>query len=139
MFTPGLRRDPSKKRPSPGPCSDRRSPAMLTGRCLAEPSALDGRCTQMVTLQIAEPLCPRDRLVGGVLHPFRHGNAAETADPLEQIPQKHASFMAIRQVSHKRTVDLDGVDRQSLEVLPRGVTGAEIVERHPASGAAQRV
>src|SRR5437764_1348792 len=64
------------------PCSDRRSPAMLTGRCLAEPSALDGRCTQMVTLQIAEPLCPRDRLVGGVLHPFRHGNAAETADPL---------------------------------------------------------
>ena len=100
---------------------------MLTGRCLTEPSALDGRCTQMVALQIAEPLCPRDRLVGGVLHPFRHGNAAETADPLEQIQQKHASFMAIRQVSHKRTVDLDGVDRQSLEVLPRGVAFSQAV------------
>src|SRR6202035_3883373 len=79
----------------------------LTGRCLTEASALDGRCTQMVTLQIAEPFCPRDRLVGGVLHPFGHGDAAESADPSEQIPQKDASFGAICQVPHKRTVDLD--------------------------------
>jgi hypothetical protein len=67
----------------------------LTGRCLTKPSALDGRCTQMVTLQIAEPFCPRDRLVGGALHPFGHGNAAESADPTEQIPQKNAPFVAI--------------------------------------------
>src|SRR5437762_8318829 len=118
MFTPGLRRDPSKKRPSPGPCSDRRSPAMLSGRCLTEPSALDGWCTQMVTLQIAAPFCARDRRVCGVLHPFGHSNAAETADPSKQITQENASFVAICQVSHKRTVDLDCVDRQGLKVLP---------------------
>ena len=119
---------PVKPIRSPDQGFDRRSPSIiwagpppvirLTGRCRTKPSALDGRCTQMVTLQIAEPFCPRDRLVGGVLHPFGHGNAAESADPTEQIPQKNAPFVAICQVSHKRTVDLDGVDRQSLEVPP---------------------
>jgi hypothetical protein len=37
----------------------------------------------MVTLQIAETLSPRDRLVSGVLHSFGHGRAPETGDPSE--------------------------------------------------------
>ena len=93
----------------------------------------------MVTLQIAETLCARHRLVGGVLDPFGNGSAAEAFDQTEQIPQENASFATVRQVSDKRAVDLDGVDRQDFEVPQRGVAGAEIVERHPAARAPQRV
>src|SRR6516225_6090852 len=99
---------------------DRRSPSFiwagpppairLTRQSLGEPSALDGWRAEMVTLQVAEALCPRDRFVRSVLHPFRYGDAAETVDWSEQIPQKGASLVTVRQVSHKRTVDLDRVD-----------------------------
>jgi hypothetical protein len=49
----------------------------------------------MVTLQVAEALCPRDRLVRSILHPFRYGAAAETVYWSEQVPQENASFVAV--------------------------------------------
>src|SRR5271165_416837 len=52
-------------------------------RCLAEPRAFDGRRPEMVTLQVAETLCPRDRLVCRVFYSFGHRSAAETADQAE--------------------------------------------------------
>jgi hypothetical protein len=55
------------------------------------------------------------------------------------MAQKNRAFGAVGKVSHKRAIDLDNVDRQRLQVPQRGVPGAEIVKRDPATRLTQRV
>src|SRR5437763_6926378 len=45
---------------------------------------------------------------------------------------------AAAEIADKGAVDLDGVDRERLQMPQRGVAGAEIVERDATPGLAQR-
>ena len=54
------------------------------------------------------------------------------------MAQKNLVVRAAREIVDERTVDLDGIDGQALQVAQRRMAGAEIVERDAAAGVAQR-
>ncbi len=54
------------------------------------------------------------------------------------MAQEHLVLGILREVSHERAVDLDGIDAQRLQMPQRGEAGAEIVERDAAAEIAKR-
>src|SRR2546428_5837268 len=55
------------------------------------------------------------------------------------MAEKDAAFGTAREVSNKRTIDLDDIDRQNLKMPQRGVAGAKIIESDAAACMAQGV
>src|SRR5262245_57657189 len=76
---------------------------------------------------LAAELVELDRVRVG-LGAFRHHVHAEIVRHPDDRAQDHRALTLVRR-AHERLVDLDGVEREALEVGERGMAGAEIVER----------
>src|SRR5215469_13200821 len=92
--------------------------------------------SEMVTLEIADTLCPQQRRILGGLDAFGHRGQTEAVDETEQTTEKDPRLRPVSQISNQGTVDLDDVDWQDLKIPQRGVAGAKIVERDAAPGIA---
>src|SRR5216683_3254191 len=55
------------------------------------------------------------------------------------MAEKHSALRLLCQIPYKRTIDLNNVDRQDLQMPQRGVAGAKIIECDTAPQHAQRV
>ena len=65
----------------------------------------------MVSLQIADALRAQQRRLLGALDTFGHRAEAELLGETEQMAEKNLALRPARQISNKRAIDLDNVDR----------------------------
>ena len=93
----------------------------------AASSALIGSPNTIALRVFAAELVELDR-VGIGLGAFRHHLHAEVVRERDDRAQDHRA-RALAVGAHERLVDLDGVEREALQIGERGMAGAEIVER----------
>jgi hypothetical protein len=104
-----------------------------------DPRALGSRRADVKALQIADPLGAQQGRVRCVFDALGNRAQAETLGEAEQVTQKDPIFRSVREVSDKRTVDLDRVHSQALQMSQRRMSGAEIIERDTAPSVTQGI
>src|SRR5690348_3253895 len=99
-----------------------------------QPQTLKRRAPVIVALHVADALAAQDRGLTGGLDTFGDGMEPEALGKPQQMAEEHLVVGAAAEIADEGAVDLDGVDRQGLQMPQRGVAGAEIVERDATTG-----
>src|SRR6185312_16226396 len=91
------------------------------------------RLGQQEALNLIAPTHPQPFQLSGALDPFRgHYQVQARSEGEDRVRDRRIACRAVH-VLHERFVDLDAVGWEPRDVGQRGIAGAEVIERNPAS------